>query len=192
MWYWCRWASQVGSGKDLPANSQDARDVGSIPGSGRSREGNATCCSILAWEIPWTEEPGGLQSMGSQRVGQDGCLVQKIVTIHSLLVFRSEQDSRVRYVHKGILKTDFRDAFIWKRGFIINFIYNKGILDRIEMLMATFWKQGDVGQQVSWIPVRKTLKSLSYWQDVPSLRCRTLLLLDGFICVRVSLPHKQL
>ena len=27
--------------------------------------------SILAWEIPWTEEPGGLQSMGSQRVGHD-------------------------------------------------------------------------------------------------------------------------
>ena len=27
--------------------------------------------SILAWKIPWTEEPGGLQSMGSQRVGQD-------------------------------------------------------------------------------------------------------------------------
>ena len=27
--------------------------------------------SILAWEIPWTEEPGGLQSTGSQRVGQD-------------------------------------------------------------------------------------------------------------------------
>ena len=29
----------------------------------------ATCSSILAWKIPWTEEPGGLQSMGSQRVG---------------------------------------------------------------------------------------------------------------------------
>ena len=28
----------------------------------------ATCSSILAWRIPWTEEPGGLQSMGSQRV----------------------------------------------------------------------------------------------------------------------------
>ena len=27
--------------------------------------------SILAWEIPWTEEPGGLQSMGSQRAGHD-------------------------------------------------------------------------------------------------------------------------
>ena len=31
----------------------------------------ATHASILAWRIPWTEEPGGLQSMGLQRVGQD-------------------------------------------------------------------------------------------------------------------------
>ena len=30
-----------------------------------------TYSNILAWEIPWTEEPGGLQSMGSQRVGHD-------------------------------------------------------------------------------------------------------------------------
>ena len=34
-------------------------------------KGMATHCSILAWRIPWTEEPGGLQSMGSQKVGQD-------------------------------------------------------------------------------------------------------------------------
>jgi len=34
-------------------------------------EGMATDSSILAWEIPWTEEPGGLQSMASQRVGHD-------------------------------------------------------------------------------------------------------------------------
>ena len=32
----------------------------------------ATHSSILAWKIPWTEEPGGLQSIGSQRVGHDG------------------------------------------------------------------------------------------------------------------------
>ena len=31
----------------------------------------ATHSSILVWRIPWTEEPGGLQSMGSQRVGHD-------------------------------------------------------------------------------------------------------------------------
>ena len=34
-------------------------------------KGMATDSSILAWRIPWTEEPGGLQSMGSQRLGHD-------------------------------------------------------------------------------------------------------------------------
>ena len=34
-------------------------------------EGMNTHSSILAWEIPWTEEPGGLQSMGSQRIEHD-------------------------------------------------------------------------------------------------------------------------
>ena len=34
-------------------------------------EGMATHSSVLAWRIPWTEEPGGLQSVGSQRVGHD-------------------------------------------------------------------------------------------------------------------------
>ena len=33
--------------------------------------GTATHSSILTWRIPWTEEPGGLQSLGSQRVGHD-------------------------------------------------------------------------------------------------------------------------
>ena len=35
------------------------------------QKGTATYSSILAWRIPWTEEPGSLQSMGSQRVGHD-------------------------------------------------------------------------------------------------------------------------
>ena len=34
-------------------------------------KGMATLFSILAWRIPWTEESGGLQSMGSQRIGRD-------------------------------------------------------------------------------------------------------------------------
>ena len=56
-------------GKDPACN---AGDLGSIPGSGRSLEkGMATHSSILAWEIPWTEESGGLQSMGLQRVRHD-------------------------------------------------------------------------------------------------------------------------
>ena len=48
-----------------PAN---AGDMDSVPGSGISLEKEtATHSSILAWEIPWTEEPGGLQSMGLQK-----------------------------------------------------------------------------------------------------------------------------
>ena len=44
----------------------------SIPGSGKSHGGgNEISASTLAWKIPWTEEPGGLQSMGLQRVRQD-------------------------------------------------------------------------------------------------------------------------
>ena len=56
--------------KNLQANAGDVRDLGSIPGLGKPlEEGMATHSRILAWRIPWTEEPGGLQSMGSQRVG---------------------------------------------------------------------------------------------------------------------------
>ena len=58
--------------KNLPAISGNIRDMGSIPGLGRSlEEGMATHSSILAWKIPRTEERGRLQSMGSQRVGHD-------------------------------------------------------------------------------------------------------------------------
>ena len=56
-------------GKESPCNPGE---LCSIPGSGKSpNEGMATHSSILAWRIPWIEEPGGLQSMGSQRVGHD-------------------------------------------------------------------------------------------------------------------------
>ena len=50
----------------------NAGDLGSIPGSGRfPEEGNGHPLQYSCWEIPWMEEPGGLQSMGSQRVGRD-------------------------------------------------------------------------------------------------------------------------
>ena len=46
----------------------NAGDASLIPGSGRSPgEEMATHSSVLAWKIPWTEEPGGLQSMESQK-----------------------------------------------------------------------------------------------------------------------------
>ena len=48
----------------------------------------ATDSNILAWEIPWTEEPGGLQSMGSQRVGHD-------------LVTKQQQQQQIRQAREN-------------------------------------------------------------------------------------------
>ena len=45
--------------------------VPSLGGEDPMEEGMATHSSLLAWRIPWTEEPGGLQSMGLQRVGHE-------------------------------------------------------------------------------------------------------------------------
>ena len=62
-------SSLVADGK---ASSCNAGDLGSIPGSGRSLEKEmATHSSIHVWKILWTKEPGGLQSMGLQRVGHE-------------------------------------------------------------------------------------------------------------------------
>ena len=67
--------------KNLPATAGDRREAGSIPGSGRSLEKEmATRSSILARIIPWTEEPGGLQSLGSQRVGHDWVTDTQVAT----------------------------------------------------------------------------------------------------------------
>ena len=61
-------ASQVV--KVLPANAGDVRDVGSIPGLGKPLGGgHGSPLQFSCWRIPWTEEPGGLQSVGLQRVG---------------------------------------------------------------------------------------------------------------------------
>ena len=57
---------------DGKASACNAGDPGSISGSEDLLEKEmATHSSILAWKIPWTEEPGMLQSMGLQRVGHD-------------------------------------------------------------------------------------------------------------------------
>ena len=64
------WASLVAqTGKNLPA-VQDTR-LGFLGWEDPLEKGMATHSSILTWRIPWIEEPGELQSMGSQRVGHD-------------------------------------------------------------------------------------------------------------------------
>ena len=57
--------------KNPPANAGGIRDAGSILGQEDPLEaGMAAHCRILAWRIPWTEEPGGLNPLG-RRVGHD-------------------------------------------------------------------------------------------------------------------------
>ena len=64
------WASLIAQlVKNLPA-MQETR-VRSLGRGDPLEKEMATDSSILAWKIPWTEEPGGLQSMGLQRVGHD-------------------------------------------------------------------------------------------------------------------------
>ena len=72
-------------------SSANAGDPGSIPGSGRSLEKEVATCSSIAWEVLWTEEPGGYSPLGPKRVRHDlatktnninfiayKCLVRKI------------------------------------------------------------------------------------------------------------------
>ena len=70
------WSFSQGVTVDEPGAASpvaSAGDVGSAPWVGKIplEKETATHSSILSWEIPWAEEPGGLQSMGSQRVGHD-------------------------------------------------------------------------------------------------------------------------
>ena len=59
-------------GKNSPVNAGDIRDgVQPLGWEDPLEEVMATLFSIFAWRIPWTEEPGRLQFMGSQRVGHD-------------------------------------------------------------------------------------------------------------------------
>ena len=66
--------------KNPPAS---AEDLGCIPGLGRAAgEGNGSLSSTFAWQISWTEEPGGLESMGCKRAGRDVVTTQQHIQIY--------------------------------------------------------------------------------------------------------------
>ena len=64
--FWYTYLTYFPGGAEVKASACNVGDLGSIPGLGRfPGEGNGNPhSSILAWKIPWTEEPGGLQSTG--------------------------------------------------------------------------------------------------------------------------------
>ena len=69
MWCRIRVGSFPGDSKSPPAMRETR--VQSLGWEDPLEKEMATYSSILAWRIPWTEDPGGLQSMGSKRVGHD-------------------------------------------------------------------------------------------------------------------------
>ena len=69
--------------KNPPANSGDTGE--SLGREDPLERAMATHSSILAWEIPWTEKPGGLQSKGSQRVRQDWAIEQALMLISTFM-----------------------------------------------------------------------------------------------------------
>ena len=81
--------------KNPSANAGDIRDMGLIPELGRyPGVGHDNPSSILAWRIPWTEEPGRLQSTVSQTVGQDlsaGAHTHVHVTMEEFNMMLSEE-----------------------------------------------------------------------------------------------------
>ena len=100
--------------KNPPASSGDTREVGLIPGSGGSLEDEmATHSRVLAWEIPWTEEPGGLQSMQSWRVGYDLATEQQQ---QHLLFHQNHGSKNLGCTRNELVVTDRLREQVWKVG----------------------------------------------------------------------------
>ena len=88
--------------KNLPASAGNARDLGSMPGSGRSLEKEMTAhSSILACKIPWSEKPVKLQSIGSQRVRHDWAYTH--THTHT-------------YIHQHMMYSECSIDVCWMRG----------------------------------------------------------------------------
>ena len=92
--------------KNLPANAGDLRDASSIPGLGRSSgEGNGNPLQYSCLENYMVREPGGLQSMGSQRIGHDlsdlACICKYIYMHVCVCIFENTQSSHVKTVLLG-------------------------------------------------------------------------------------------
>ena len=83
-------------------------------------EGMAAHSSILAWKIPWTEEPGGIQSTGSQRVRRDGVTAHRkswvIIPLHITWPQFNDPAASLKCLHpfrRGSLPVDSLSCLIW-------------------------------------------------------------------------------
>ena len=100
-----------------PANSGDAGDAVSTPGLGRSPVvGNGNCSSILVWDIPWTEKPGGLQSMGLQRVRHDWVCTHAhthTTHTHTHTMYPTPDTPSAEHIAWGLDPRKYKPTSIW-------------------------------------------------------------------------------
>ena len=108
----------------------------------------ATHSSILAWRIPWMEEPGGLQSTGSQRVGHDWA-----TSLHFtlLLILLTPHESCIKWAHfqvKGDHKflgdqnMPFWNASLWHKGYLELETIEKQQTPQVSALLTICTKSG--------------------------------------------------
>ena len=90
--------------KNPPANAGDIRDgVWSLGWEDPLEEGMATYSSILAWRMPWTEEPGGLESIGLQRVRHDWSNLACTYVNHCFFIVSKSHSSRMLIASAWVL-----------------------------------------------------------------------------------------
>ena len=75
----------------------------------------ATHCSILAWRIPWAEEPGGLQSVGSQRVRHSQATEQQLISNIAMVSADHRRDSTLSVYVSTLLQTPFLFSFVFPK-----------------------------------------------------------------------------
>ena len=136
----------------------------------------ATCSRILAWEIPWTEKPGGLQSMGSQRVRHDwartlGLKHESAVKV-LLRVFVKQLRRRMYLTpnsnHLIILISDIKFSNIWGFSsylFVVNFQFNTILVREHPLYNLKSLKIVELcfcAPQIVWLLFHKYLKKCGF------------------------------
>ena len=91
------WVSQVGHDKESPA--VQGIQVRSLSQEYPLDKEMATHSNILAWEIPWTEETGGLQSMGCRRVRHNLATKQQLAFLILIFSFVKNEDDNIYLIH---------------------------------------------------------------------------------------------
>ena len=100
--------------KDSPANAGDIRGVVQFLGQeDHLEEEMATCSGILAWKIPWTEEPGGLQPMGPQTVGHNWATKNTINQVNLTHLSMWYEKGEIRYMKGNIQNKHIPNSWSW-------------------------------------------------------------------------------